>query len=87
MKKTILYLETLGKTANLSYDFYVGKMSDIEFSKKGLEIARSVEHELSNRMVLDMIKDWAHVMMNKMDTETYLNKWKVAEDLFYSVYE
>ena len=83
---TELYLETISRTANLSLDFSVGKMTDIEFSVKGLEIARSVEHELSNRMVLDMIKDWAHVMINKLDLDDYLSKWNLTEDIFYEIY-
>lgn len=83
---TALYLNTVVKTANLSLDFFSGRINENQFSKNGLKIARSVEHELSNRMVLDMITSWAHVLLNKITAEQYFEKWGIDEEIFYEIY-
>ena len=84
------YITTLAQTASSVLDLFYNKVTDIEFAQNNLKIARSVEHIFPNRMVLDMTKSYANVMMKKMKLTEYFAKWEISEELeelFWKAYD
>ena len=83
---TDLYLETLGKTATLVLNLIQRKVTDMEFARENLKLARSVQKTIPNQMVIDMTKSWGDVMLNRINIDAYLLKWGITENQFWEVY-
>lgn len=80
------YLLTIGETAKLARNYSHGKLDDEGFKTECKNLVKQMESVYPNQMVIDMITSWSNVLLGKMTRQSYLEKWKITEELFFTVY-